>query len=192
MSQACVLLTAGAELLLSDAVVMLLQVADAMARELSVAARLKELLTSRVPPSSPEAVIVLAEAIAAAAPFSSLTADVEAARSLHQQCCQRAEAVAKLQSVIQHVVGLTSQVCLAPAADVVPNVGSSGVSPAAVDVLFQGFSAAGWERHIVLLEKTADDAKDANVSVIKVTYNIAQQDRSQRMPPYWHQQWCLA
>eukprot|EP00775_Hariotina_reticulata_P008350 gene8350-8535_t len=143
------------------------QVADATARELSAAAKLRELLSSRATLSSPETVTALAEAIAAAAPFSSLAADVEAARLLHQQCCQRAEAAAKLQSVMQQVVDLTSQVCLHPAADAMPTAAGAGSGPAAGDMLFRGFSAADWEAHVLLLERTADDAKDANVCVIK-------------------------
>jgi hypothetical protein len=148
------------------------QVADATERELSAGARLKELLAARSTPSSSEGVAALATAITAAAPFSSLAADVATARALHQQCCQRVEAAAKLQDVVEHVLQLTSS-----AAGSTPAAGSrdSGASAAAAAagagyaaLPLQGFDAACWERCVAMLDAAVEEAKEAHVSVLKV------------------------
>jgi hypothetical protein len=151
-----------------------LQVADATERELSAGCRLKELLAARNAPSSSEGVAALAAAIAAAAPFASLAADVAAARALHQQCCQRVEAAGKLQEVVEHVLQLTSSIT-----NVSSSSGSSSRSSAicstamnaaagAVASPLQGFDAACWERGVALLEAAVEEAKEANVNVLKV------------------------
>lgn len=159
-----------------------LQVADATAAELSAGARLRELLAGRVSPSTQEGVAALAAAITAAEPFSSLAADVEAARELHEQSCARAEVAAQLQTVVDKVLRLTSGVSIASGS----GSGSSGGGAAAAadrassaggsagsrdDVLglpLQGFSLADWQQYVAMLEAAVGAAKDAHVSVTKV------------------------
>lgn len=161
-----------------------LQVADATAAEFSAGARLRELLAGRAPPSSQEGVAALAAAIAAAEPFSSLSADVAAARELHQQSCARAEVAAQLQDVVDKVSRLTSRVSLTPASSgssgggAAPAKGGSdggssnaGCSSSGSDVLglpLQGFSLSEWQQYVAMLEAAVEPAKDANVSVTKV------------------------
>jgi hypothetical protein len=154
-----------------------LQVADATERELSAGLRLKELLAARSAPSSSEAVAALAAAITAAAPFASLAADVAAARALHQQCCQRVEAAGKLQDVVEHVIQLTSSATAANSSNSSAAGGSAGAAAAAAGASLasgsmalplQGFDAACWERCVVMLEAAVEEAKEANVSVLKV------------------------
>lgn len=169
--------------------------ADATERELSAGERLKELLAARSAHSSSEGVAALAAAIAAAVPFSSLAADVAAARALHQQCCQRVEAAGKLQEVVEHVLQLTSKAAAAggssssstcptsndaagPAAATAGGVAAGGRQGAAASAAgalaalpVQGFDAACWERCVALLEAAVEEAKEANVSVLKVRCN---------------------
>lgn len=158
-----------------------LQVADATARELSAGACLKELLAARSTPSSSKGVAALADAIAAAEPFGSLAADVAAARVLHQQCCQRVEAAAKLQGVIDHVLHLTSSISTSgtgPGAAVCTAGAAGGVAGskdgAVVGTLaglpaLQGFEAADWEQCMSMLEAAVEEAKDANINAVRVS-----------------------
>jgi hypothetical protein len=148
-----------------------LQVADGTERELSAGARLKELLAARSTPSSSEGVAALAAAIAAAAPFPSLATDVAAARALHQQCCQRVEAAAKLQDVVEHVLQLTSS---AAGVGVAASRDSGAAAAAAagagaVALPLQGFDSPCWERCVSMLDAAVEEAKEAHVSVLKVT-----------------------
>jgi hypothetical protein len=158
------------------------QVADATAAELSAGARLRELLAGRVPPSTQEGVAALAAAITAAEPFSSLAADVEAARELHQQSCARAEVAAQLQAVVDKVLRLTSRVAVAPgsgsgssgggaAASAADRASSSSADGSSRDNVLglplQGFSVADWQQYVAMLEAAVGAAKDANVSVTK-------------------------
>jgi hypothetical protein len=149
--------------------VCVLQVADATERELSAGARLKELLAARSTPSSSESVAALAAAIAAAGPFSSLAADMATARALHQQCCQRIEAAAKLQDVVEHVLQLASSAAGSTAAAGSRDSGAAAAGGAGYAALpLQGFDAACWERCVAMLDAAVEEAKEAHVSVLKV------------------------
>lgn len=153
------------------------QVAEYISRELSAGSRLRELLSGHsAPPATQEGVAALAAAIAAAEPFGSLAADVEAARALHRQSCAKAEAAAQLQAVVDEVAALAGRVMAATAGS--SGVGSSGSSGAGssgggaragvLGLPLIGFGACEWQQHIAVLEAAADAAKDANVSVTKV------------------------
>jgi len=173
------------------------QVADATAAELSAGARLREQLAGRIPPSTQEGVAALAAAITAAEPFSSLAADVEAARALHQQSCARAEVAARLQAVVDKVHRLSSRVAVLPSSSSNSGggAGPTGCSSSAVGsstarsssgggssmsgeegsaaacvlgLPLQGFSMADWQQYVGMLEAAVEPAKDANVSVTKV------------------------
>jgi hypothetical protein len=131
-----------------------------------------------------ESVAALAAAIAAAEPFSSLSADVDAARELHQQSCARAEVAEQLQDVVDKVSRLASRVSLAPAnssssgggaapADGSSSGGNAGRNSSSNGVLglpLQGFSLSEWQQYVARLEAAVEPAKDANVSVTKVRH----------------------
>lgn len=146
-----------------------LQVAEAAARELSAAAKLKEVLASRAAPTNAGGAAALADAIAAAEPFSSLGADVAAARMLHQQCCEKAAAASRLQCVVDQVVQLTSRVssCSNAASSAADAAGAKGCFVNGVALPVLGFDCSSWERYIATLESAVNEAKDANVNVVK-------------------------
>lgn len=145
------------------------------------------MLAGRIPPSTQEGVAALAAAITAAEPFSSLAADVEAAKDLHQQSCARAEIAAQLQTVVQQIARLTSRVSVAPGSSgssgggAAPsdagsgggsNAGrgsSSGGGDGVLGLPLQGFSMPDWQQYVAMLEAAVEPAKDANVSVTKVS-----------------------
>eukprot|EP00879_Flechtneria_rotunda_P010445 GHRR01010921.1.p1 GENE.GHRR01010921.1~~GHRR01010921.1.p1 ORF type:complete len:1048 (+),score=450.42 GHRR01010921.1:155-3298(+) len=147
------------------------QVAEATAAELSAGAKLRKVLATRTPPSTQGDVTALADAIAVAASYSSLAADVEAATALYQQCCQRTEAAARLQAVVKQVLEQTS-LALSKSASAPfaasAFAGAQGAEEAgSPSPLVAGFSTADWQQHIALLEAAVEEAKDANVNVIK-------------------------
>lgn len=164
----------------------LLQVADATAAELSAGARLRELLAGRIPPSTAEGMAALAAGFAAAEPFSSLAADVETARELYSQSCARAEVATQLQNVVDKVSRLTSRVAVtagSSGANAAAGVGSSAgrgsgsgggresdaAGDEALGLPLQGFSVSDWQQYVSMLEAAVEPAKDANVSVTKVS-----------------------
>lgn len=148
-----------------------MQIADAAARELSAASKLKNVLAIGTAPSSDKGVAALADAIAAGTPFPSLVADVAAARVLHELCCQRAEAANRLQVTIQKVVEQTSRVTAMTCSISVLGSGTSeqhtGCEVNGVMLPIQHYDPASWQDCVSVLEAAVEEAKSANVSVVK-------------------------
>eukprot|EP00878_Enallax_costatus_P014166 GHUV01014815.1.p1 GENE.GHUV01014815.1~~GHUV01014815.1.p1 ORF type:complete len:1261 (+),score=458.53 GHUV01014815.1:316-4098(+) len=140
------------------------QVADAAARELSAGTRLRSLLNTRPVPTSTDYVAALADATAAARPFSSLAAEVAVGQALHDQCCQKAAVASRLQGVVAQAAQLTCHVTCSSS-----STGSEqpGCIVNGVELPVLGFDVDSWCRCVAMLESAVEEAKDVNVSIVK-------------------------